>query len=544
MSGIICQPIDPLEKVFEDVSPQLARVAPVTIAGARNEWVSGQLMLRSAEANLMAARLHATPLQPATAAQGPTLPPPELRFVGYVPVRNNTRGTPQEHLVRQAPANYPDPLLDDQWLHLRKQRTQPVWITMHIPADTPPGHYRGSVSVTTRSNHTAAVDVDLEVHPARLPETRRLHVTNWFSLSNICSSHGVPLFSEGFWQVLRRYACIMGEHRQDTVITPLFQLIQPALDPSGGITLDFTLFDRWVALFGEYGVAQIIEGGHLGGRKGGWNEGFAITTWQERDGAVQAIRADAGSPEADAFLAWFLPALRRHLEARGWADRYVQHLADEPVDANASSYNDLLRAVRRHWPELRLIDANMCQSVEPLDIWVPILNVWHRAHDFYRQQQQQGREIWFYTCLGPTGTYANRLIDYPLLKVRLLHWLNAHFGATGYLHWGLNYWDGVASPFSDVEPAHTPELVLPPGDCGIVYPGPGGPLSSIRFEAMRDGIADYELIRELAESNPTAAREITTAVIRDFDSYDLDVAHFRAVRRRLLDEVARVQGTK
>ncbi len=541
MSGIIWWSVDPLEKVFPDTVPPETREAPVRMIGARNEWVSGQAVLWSAERHLMRATLQASPLVPASSTTGPTLPAPQLRYVGFVPVRENTRGTPADHLVRQAPADFPDPLYDDEWLHLRKERAQPVWITMYVPPETPPGLYCGQISVHTRDNHTASIDVELRVHEAYLTDERNLAVTNWFSLTNICRSHGVTMLSEGFWEMLGRYAKIMGAHRQNTVITPLRQLIRPSVDDQGEIALNFDLLDRWVQLFDQYGVAQIIEGGHLGSRRGAWDEGFAISTWRVRDGQVETVAADAGSAAADRFIAWFMPALRGHLEARGWADRYVQHLADEPVDANADSYNELLRSVRRHWPGLRLIDANMCQSVEPLDIWVPILSVWHEAYDFYCEQKKEGREVWFYTCLGPTGTYANRLIDYPTLKVRLLHWLNAHYGATGYLHWGLNYWDGLASPFADVEPAHTSDTVLPPGDCGIVYPGPGGPLSSIRFEAMRDGIADYELLHELASKHPAAAKEVTQAVIRDFNDYQLDTAHFRRARIRLLDAVAEVK---
>jgi hypothetical protein len=40
------------------------------------------------------------------------------------------------------------------------------------------------------------------------------------------------------------------------------------------------------------------------------------------------------------------------------------------------------------------------------------------------QLMDLGGEVWFYTCLFPNKRYPNRLIDYPLLKVRLLHWLD------------------------------------------------------------------------------------------------------------------------
>ncbi len=39
----------------------------------------------------------------------------------------------------------------------------------------------------------------------------------------------------------------------------------------------------------------------------------------------------------------------------------------------------------------------------------------------------------------PAGRHLNRFIDYPLLKVRLLHWFNFRHNLTGFLHWGGNF---------------------------------------------------------------------------------------------------------
>ncbi|MDR3232658.1 MAG: DUF4091 domain-containing protein [Planctomycetaceae bacterium] len=41
-----------------------------------------------------------------------------------------------------------------------------------------------------------------------------------------------------------------------------------------------------------------------------------------------------------------------------------------------------------------------------------------------------------------------------------------------------------------------------PAPCFIVYPAENKVYSSIRFAAMRDGIADYELLKLLAAKNP------------------------------------------
>ena len=64
----------------------------------------------------------------------------------------------------------------------------------------------------------------------------------------------------------------------------------------------------------------------------------------------------------------------------------------------------------------------------------------------------------------------------------------------------------------------------------IVYPRDGKLLSSIRLEAMRDGIGDYELLSMLAERNAAAAQKLAAETILDFNRYDTDVARFRAWR--------------
>ncbi len=80
---------------------------------------------------------------------------------------------------------------------------------------------------------------------------------------------------------------------------------------------------------------------------------------------------------------------------------------------------------------------------------------------------------------------------------------------------------------------------MPPGDSHIVYPGKTGPLSSIRFEAMRDGIEDYELLMELAKANPEKSNEICNSIVRTMTDYSLDPREFRQARLELLEALSR-----
>jgi len=118
-----------------------------------------------------------------------------------------------------------------------------------------------------------------------------------------------------------------------------------------------------------------------------------------------------------------------------------------------------------------------------------------------------------------------------------LHWINFRYGVTGYLHWGYNYW-GKHDPYRELAiPWDGGLQYLPAGDAWIVYPGKEGPLDSIRFEAMRDGINDYELLSRFAEKDRDAAATLAARHVLDFDKYQTDVAAFRATRRELLEKL-------
>lgn len=525
---------DALVKVFPDSRPASEERPVVQIEAAKNETEAGQLVILPTSQHLSQVSLIPPLLR--HEEKDFVIDTVQVRWVGFVRVRVRTPNTPFDHLVRKPPGWFPDPLFDEGAMDIRKDFAQPVWLNVKVPAEAPPGRYHGLAQL--EAPVLQGVPVELQVYDVTVPDQRTLKVTNWCSFDNIARYHGVEAWGEEHWTLLSAYARNMAAHRQNVILTPLFSLIGFQAERER-LTFDFSRFDRFVQVFQEAGVIGYIEGGHLGGRATDeWTcPHFTIQIQRIEKGQVVADRALAGSPEAESFLAQFLPALQGHLQARGWLDLYWQHLADEPIAENVASYNELVAAVRRYAPRLRIIEANHCHDLQPIDVWVPQLNFWHEDYDFYCGRQRQGEEVWFYTCLAPTGTYPNRFIDYPLLKVRLLHWLNFHYGATGYLHWGYNHWRGFDA-FLDVEPVHGPDRCLPSGDHCIVYPGRRGPVDSIRFEALRDGLEDYELLQQLAARDEPRAREISSTLIRNFNDCETSVSAFRAARRRLLEALS------
>ena len=101
-----------------------------------------------------------------------------------------------------------------------------------------------------------------------------------------------------------------------------------------------------------------------------------------------------------------------------------------------------------------------------------------------------------YGVLGPRprGPYPARLLDTPLAKLRLTAWLCYRFGLRGLLADGYNDWrtGGGVDPFTESCGGAWP--AISPGELFFVYPGPEGPLDSIRWEVFAEGLADRSIL--------------------------------------------------
>jgi hypothetical protein len=60
-------------------------------------------------------------------------------------------------------------------------------------------------------------------------------------------------------------------------------------------------------------------------------------------------------------------------------------------------------------------------------------------------------------------------------------------------------------------------------------------LSSIRLEAMREGIEDYELLVALAGKDQAKAKGLAKTAIPNINDYVRDVPAFRKLQRELLE---------
>lgn len=522
--------VDALQQVLVGDQPA-ATLLPGELHAARGEYEAIQVAVRSPLARRVT--LRAQPFHPGL--------PIRVRTVGRVPIERGTHRTPPEERVALPPVELPDPLFPTDTLELEASRTECFWLDVEVAATVEPGEYRSVVEVASEE-HTLRLPLVLKVYSASVPFEGQLLLTNWFSVRPREMGFGdAPAGSEPWWACANLLFDSMWAHRQNMFWTPLNPpFIKPVVTESGTLGFDFRLFDAWVEAFSKPRGGQrktYIEGQPIAWRQG-YDGQVKARIWRIENGVPKEAILEVSDPAAREGYRVFLTALREHLVEKSWLDRFRIHITDEPHGHQLEPYAVLAGYIREFAPQFAIMEAldvrdDFAFFEQHCDVWVPQLGRFDRSLDRMLERLKSGKEVWIYTCLFPNGAYPNRFVDYPLIKTRLLHWINFRWQFTGYLHWGWNQWRGGDS-FRVLEPPHGGSTFLPPGDAWIVYPGDRQVLDSLRHEAMRDGVEDYELLTLLARRDRPLAEKLAETVVASFTDYVRDVPKFRQARRELL----------
>lgn len=530
-------------RVFEDGYGRPEKPLPeVRVFGLRNETISAQCVVQAHE-DLKGLSVAVSPLK---RREGTAVIPAEnveWNFVRGIFIEKNTRKVRPSDLVRPAPALFPDCLDDARECPVTKGSLKSVYLTIRIPRDAEPGEYRGEV-IATSGGTRVSLPVLLEVCPLALPDERHVMVTEWFSTGRFKQFHGIDSRdSDQFFKMLRVYADNMAEHRQNVFRVSL-DLIKSTRASDGKLRFDFSRFDRFAQVFWDTRRMDRLEAGFVARfGQGGWSSSeVLLSDFSVQDEATGQTKRIAGKD----FLPRLLPALVKHLREKGWLEKTLFHIADEPSDHNIMPWREASDFVHRCAPELRRLDAietTHCQG--RLEVWIPKLDHLATWESAYEEARRQGNELWFYTVgIFQGGSLPNKTVDVPLIESRLLHWLNYRYGLKGYLHWGFNSWTN--------DPWNAPGQHN--GDGWHVYPAKSGLLNSLRWEQMRSGLQDCECLwlleQKLSQIKATLSPrlselidptrrgvEIASQVVPTYSDYSRDPAVLYAARRQAIEAV-------
>jgi len=534
--------VSDLVRVFEDGYNCPEPKKAIELFGMRNEYLSAQCVVKADE-DIQRLTISVSPLT--NTEQSGSLPSETVQwsFVGSIPIEENTPKLLKADLIRPAPARFPDYLAEDKETSVAKGRHRAIYLTVKIPKNTKAGAYEGAVTAQTEKGDKS-LPIHLTVYPLTLPDERHLMVTEWYSTGNFKKFHDVDSSdSERFYDMLKVYAENMAEHRQNVFRVSL-DLIAGKKGSDGKVTFDFSRFDKWADIFWKTNRMDLLETGFVArfGEEGWSSREILLRDFRIYDEPANRTTTMPGKE----FLPIFLPALENHLREKGWLEKTVFHIADEPSNHNVTSWREASEFVHNHAPSLRRIDAiETTHFFDTLEIWVPKLDHLATWYDAYREAQAQGYELWFYTVgIFQGGSLPNKTVDVPLIESRILHWLNYRYGLKGYLHWGFNAW--TDDPF-EAPGQHR-------GDGWHVYPRKNGLINSLRWEQMRNGIQDYEYLWMLEDKirnvkDKLSERlsgmiepgrrgiEISSRVVKEFHEYDKDPNALYGARKQIIEEL-------
>ena len=517
----------------------------VTLAGARNEWVSFQILLRS---DTPVAQINIEPGD----LRGPTgsaLRQADAQLYRQHQLHLET-GTYRNDSFK--PDWYPDPLVPFRDpttgkklqgarisavpFDLPANDTHGFWVDLWVPANAAPGNYRGVYRATTGADGARDIPVALTVWNFTLPQTPTL-VTEFGSprLRDYYreQTKAGKLSEPSDWSAVEaQCAQLLSDHRFNA--TPPRELLRPAPQPDGSFQIPSAQVQA---------LREFVDRYHLN----------ALLT-PHPSSAVKDPET-----ERDKLRAWLAAFDRAAQELNRPGVLYYTYLKDEPNTLEDYRYVQKWgRAVREAKSAVKVLvveqpwtepgqggaDSAWGDLYGAVDIWCPLFSL-HRQ-DSAARRQALGETIWTYTalCQGPPTPWWH--IDFPLLNYRVPAWMAWRDGMKGLLYWGgMSYWRQTEDPWTQApfytgngKPQQDKKGIVFRGEGSLIYParlvGYDGVVPTLRLKALRDAIEDYEYLAILQRLGKTAeAQKIVRSLTETFFQWDKDAAAYEQARAKL-----------
>ncbi len=393
-----------------------------------------------------------------------------------------------DHLAARPPATVP------------AGSCQPIWVTVKVPRDAAPGEYRGTLTV--QAGGAKKVEVRLWVMAWALPDgkDRASFVGLQQSLWGSCRQYQAAPWSEKHWALLERSVKLLAGVGNDIAVVPLIvggeaanaESLVPWVKKGPGYEYDFKNLDRYLGLVEKHWgkkvavVGEICWAPYLGGRKGWVLRQQAITVVEGGVKKKLALPAP-GSEEWKKLFLPFAKAVRERVKAKGLTLYWGWFYDGIPDDLRTMTAALAREIPGVHWARAshngntRRPFAKTNSAKVKLDM---------RIRGFPQSFAKTGEPVSRCGWKNPTDLLFPRHASQVQAVGRFespmsIRWLTENClvnGAAGFGRIGADYWP----PFTFGNRYH-------PFVNYLLCPGPDGAESSVRFEALREGVQEAEV---------------------------------------------------
>lgn len=506
--------------------------------GVRNEQVSAQLAVAS-NTNISGLRVAVSNLR---TVDGELFDSKNIiiRNVNYLPVeraRSEYVWSPKlEEIAGEAvsgsmnPNVVADALMESDSVNVPAYHAQPFWFTVTIPKDIAPAVYSGEIVISSTEEGTKRYPIEITVQEPVLPDCKdyAFHLDLWINPSSISHVYGIVPWSEEHWKLigiyLKDYAKVGGKNIT-TIIThepwhkPWLNditrsqtqfgyqsMINWIKTKDGNWKFDFTVFDRYVMLAESLGIKGAINAFSLTP----FHTKQTLHYFDEKEDRQKIIEVDVTDKEYKEIWTGFLKAFKTHLVKKEWYSKTYLGFDEKPQNVfriikeiiQTVTPEFLDRIVIAGHPETTSLAENLSVSYMffpkmPFEkkATIPVLST-------IEARRKEGKTTTFYLCAEPA--HPNTLTYSPAIESQMIPWLALKYNTDGYLRWAYNNWTE--------DTFNLPVFLHNQGDDYYVYPGENGPISSIRWELLKEGIEDYELFRTIAEKYKVPVDSLKKAI--------------------------------
>jgi len=416
------------------------------------------------------------------------------------------------------------------WLiDLPSGMTRQVWLTFH-PVGVKPGVYNGEIRVRPADQGGIAarivqwipglgrglrVPLGVRIHPFRFPDRPRLSLGMWDYTDKpygfgVCTESNVHA---SFADMRAHFVDTPWAHRSSACWPE-----KEDFDQEGNLVkpLRTAGFDNWIREWKDSRNYFIY---------------LALNT-NKSDFAGETM----GTPRFNKMVRNWAAAFAAYAKKSGIDQKQIGFdLVDEPgkpeeyrinavwaeqINAGAPEFVLFTDAARwdKRW-EKRSPEFEKMLAVH--DIFCPLLPFYRGMDEakerILRSTGSRAKRLWFYSCIGPA-----RLFD-PYYYHRLQAWQCRRNGAVGMGFW--NYWNSYSEPGCSA----WNEFMAARESFGVVYATPDSITGGKHWEAVREGVEDYEYLAMLQD-------RIAELKARGIDAPDVAVAE--RLLKAVVDETA------
>ncbi len=485
----------------------------------------------------------------------------KIFFVGIAvmdaPITESTAFAESDYITKE-PGLMPDiliPLEEKNNILTASGGASSIWIEVNIPRDIAPGTYDISIKLRSMDNgHTQPEqeylfekNMQLEIIGEEIMPQSLIY-TRWFYADCIADYHKVEVYSEEHWDLIEKYISQAADVGINMILVPVHT---PPLDTAIGTqrtcvqlvdikknadTYEFSFgkFKRFVDLCKSCGI-KYFEIAHMFSQ---WGAKCAPNIMVEENGELKHMfgwHVAADSDEYVNFLKQYIAAISKELIAEGISENTYFHISDEPTIENMDGYKRAHDIIKPLIGNAKCFDAlSNIEFYEKGLVECPVTSISHMDPFLEHNISNQ----WAYYCCGPQSIFTNSIMAMPSSRVRILGVLLYKYNIKGFLHWGLNFYNGATS-FYHINPYTTTSAdgAYPSGDPFILYPSKDGAYNSIRGKITFEAIEDINICRTLEKY---IGRDAVIKLIDSeagselrFDSYPVGRDYLQKLRNKM-----------